>query len=226
MKPIEQQIKEIVCRFEVECYFPRKILGEEVKGKEAFYEFINKEYKVFNNELHQSAETKKMPVDELVYRCLKEEGNALAPLFNSYGYFEEYHNNIMEDKILRTKEVQDIRKVQPYLNEEQSERIVGRLAKILYDKLDEETKKKTSSERVKTYILNLGFIKLPRLSHKGVCDIIIRYKPLFKNEQEVIDSIVSRYADEELAITPITDTSSRIKEIKKEIIEMYEGITK
>ena len=52
------------------------------------------------------------------------------------------------------------------------------------------------------------------------------YKPLFKNEQEVIDSIVSRYADEELAITPITDTSSRIKEIKKEIIEMYEGIAK
>lgn len=133
--------------------------------------------------------------------------------------------NILERVILPKPEVEEYRKnIQPFLTAGQNERFAEKLAAMLYEKLDDETKKVLTTRKICTYILNLGFLRLPRVSHRTAIKFIVRYKPLFKNETEVLESVLERLVEEEVAATPIEQTREKIASLKEEMQKIYRTV--
>ena len=96
---------------------------------------------------------------------------------------------------------------------------------MLYGNLSNDERDELSRRQIETYILGLGFLRLPRGNHREALSCIVEYVPLFKGETEVLLRIVERYVDEELSRTPIDQTESRTHELELEVIKLYTEIS-
>lgn len=200
----------------------RKLQGDNTLTEKIFYQFIGQNYKNFDKNLRQLSTKENKPYLTLIYENLSgEQRKIYGPLFKPTEEQRIKLNNSLENKVLHSKEIQDYRReLQPYLNKEQNKRFVEKLAKLLYNRLDDDSKKRTNPQTLKIQILNLGFIRLTRASRHEAIDVLVKYAPLFKNEEDVLYHLAERYAEEELIGTPIKYTQKRIRELKKEIKEL------
>lgn len=132
--------------------------------------------------------------------------------------------NLLEKYIQKSEEVKGYVEVKDYLNDEQKERLASKLSTMLYNQLDDDEKKLVDEKTIKRYLLNIGFIRMHRPTHRKAIDFIKQYPSLFENEDDVVFHILERYVDEELTNTPITQTQQRINELKHEVRELYRSI--
>jgi len=209
-------------------YLQKKLQKKNVKGDSLFFEFIEKNHKEFHNQLNNQCKSEGRAKSDIISSYLSEDQkNIYGPLFQTTEQEELQYRTKIDKIVSSSKEVKEFRRnIQPFLNPEQNEHFVGKLANLLYNNLDEKEKNNINPFRIKTYILNLGFIRISRISRKDAPKFVIKYKSLFRNEQEVLQNIVERYVDEELASTPIEKTSQRIAELKQEVKTLYEGVEK
>ncbi len=228
----EEQVQGVVAKFHP--YFLRKKLMASAAGEEipkvSFDEFLSsdeEQYEQFKVDLERSAE--ELCCSEAKYvldRMSEAQRTLLGSLFESLDLnFVPYtprQQTVMDEVVLSDKDLRRYRRdMQPYLSQEQHKHIVRKLAEMLYARMSEDEKKELSQKKVETYILGLGFLRLPRGNHREALDFIVEYNPLFKGETEVLLRIAERYMDEELAKTPIDQTEQRIVELEDEVIKLY-----
>jgi hypothetical protein len=136
-----------------------------------------------------------------------------------------YQSNAFEKYVLQLPELREFRRnIQPFLTREQNERLVNALAPFLYAKLSDQAKKELTERMIVTKSLNLGYIRLPRASHRLAYDFIVKYPALFRHETEVLECMVERFIDEELSTTPIRETEQKIRELKGELKRIYGSV--
>lgn len=198
-----------------------------------FWEFLSglkgRRYADFSQQLSIAARESGYLESELVLRAMtdQQKGQLGAKFQDSLGRsFLEYQrkqHDQLDKIILGSLEAQEFRRtVQPYLGDtEVNRRTLKRLAETLYQRLSAEDKKDIAQKQILIRLLNLGFLKIPRVSHRAACDFIVKYPSLFRNEGEVIDSLVERLVDEELATTPIDRTAERVSELKDYARRLY-----
>lgn len=138
-----------------------------------------------------------------------------------------YQSDAFEKHVLAMPEFREFRRsVQPFLTVDQNKRIIEALAPILYAKLNPRARKELTERMIVMKSLNLGYIRLPRASHRLACNFIVQYPALFRHETEVLDGMVERLVDEELSTTPIGETKEKIAELKQELRKIYESVGK
>ena len=136
-----------------------------------------------------------------------------------------YQSDAFERYVLAMPEFRQFRRdVQPSLTVDQNKRIIEALAPMLYAKLNERAKKELTERMIVMKSLNLGYIRLPRASHRLACNFIVQYPALFRHETEVLDGMVERLVDEELTTAPIGETKEKIAELKQELRKIYESV--
>ena len=136
-----------------------------------------------------------------------------------------YQSDAFERYVLTMPEFRQFRRdVQPSLTVDQNKRIIEALAPMLYAKLNERAKKELTERMIVMKSLNLGYIRLPRASHRLACNFIVQYPALFRHETEVLDGMVERLVDEELTTAPIGETKEKIAELKQELRKIYESV--
>lgn len=169
---------------------------------------------------------------ETVLEKLKEKGvpaellqKAIEVGMEDGSLVTAYKSDVFETYILPLPELQDFRRnIQPFLTPEQNLRMITVLASVLYAKLGSEAKRELTERMILRKSLNLGYIRLPRASHRQGCDFIVKYPALFKHEAEVLESMVERFVDEELSRTPIEETAEKIQALKKEVEKIYGSV--
>src|SRR3989338_413434 len=190
-----------------------------------------KEYADLRAKLALEAEERGTTLSAVVFGCLTDEQkNRIGALFHepdvSMRLLSRNQVEVLEEKVLHSEEVQDYRQFRMYLTKEQNQRLASKLSAILHGRLDEKTKGLLDQKTIITYILNMGFIQVPRVTHREAIEFVQRYKSLFQNEEDVLYHILERYVDEELTRVPVEGTSQMVVQLKNEITQLYEEIRK
>lgn len=131
---------------------------------------------------------------------------------------------LLEKYIQKSEEVKGYIEIKDYLNDKQKDRLASKLSTMLYNQLDDNEKKLLNEKTIKMYLLNIGFIRMHRPTHRKAVDFIKKYPALFENEDDVLYHILERYVDEELTNTPIIQTQQRILDLKQEVKELYRSV--
>ena len=132
---------------------------------------------------------------------------------------------LLEKLVLNSQELQEFRRhLQPYLFKNENQKIVEKLSKFLYSKLDDNDKKELDKKTIITFILQLGVNSSTQVSRREALDYIKKHNKFLKKEDDILTRIFDRYLSEELSNTPIEDTEKRIEELKKEAVTLYASI--
>lgn len=233
---IKDEISNIIREFER--YFLLETLKNKQQGNNAnvsFKGFISRpEYnstvKKIEEELNNSDGLEKLIFENLT----EEQKTRIGGLFHIIGDEQEsisYNKHILDkqadiidNSILNSQEYKDFLKISNSLTKDQKEKLAENLAKFFYSKLSDKDKILLSKENIRKHIMGAGFIKLSRTNYRDTIAFIKEYSSIFRGEEDVLTSILARYVDEELAKAPISETKQRIKQLKEEARELYEGI--
>ncbi len=224
MKELDiKAIQKVVQDFE-EAYFQYcRRNANEARDSFTFSNFIDQQqYKNFRETLR--SQLNGFSLEDFVFDHLSDEQkNRIGGLLRyrtSLGNLLVEKQSIIIDNIIRnTDEFKGYIEVKDFL--EDRERLAERISLLLYDKLSDKEKKIIDKNTVKKYLLNIGFIKMKRLSHAKAIDFITHYPALFRDEKEVLSGILERYVDDELSKTPVKETKKRIKSLREEIKKIY-----
>lgn len=136
-----------------------------------------------------------------------------------------YKSDAFERHVLAIPEFREFRRnVQPFLTADQNKRIIEALAPMLYAKLSDRARQELTERMIVMKSLNLGYIRLPRASHRLACNFIVQYPALFRHETEVLDGMVERLVDEELSTTPIGETREKVTALKNDLRKIYASV--
>lgn len=230
---LQESIRKVVNIYSGHFYW-RNCKGEQSFD---FWDFISilkgKKYKDFSQQLSSASRELGYTESELVLHAMTEKqktqlGAKFQDSFNDgFLEFRSRNQNKIDEIVLKSHEVQEYRRtIQPYLGDnEVNRRALARLAETIYGRLSEEDRKSIGQKQILVHMLNLGFLRIPRVSHRAACNFIVKYPALFRNEGEVIGNLVERLVDEELATTPIERTMDKINELKLYAEQLY-GVTK
>jgi len=229
MDKFEQTLESVLNAYRMKEFVDKTISGEKVEiSANGFFDFCKQENPEFYDALlNKGVEQGKSP-SSFIYGSLQgDTRTAYGAIFMNADDYEEMElqERIIEEEILTSSTLQMYRRtVQPYLSEKQNKTMTERIAKLLFDKLTKEGKEKLTMGRIKTYILNLGFIRLPRTNHKEAVDFIIEYHSLFEGQEDVKYHIVERFMDEEILKMPRDPaaTHDKICELKDLARKIYE----
>ncbi len=169
-------------------------------------------------------------LEGVVYRHLTpDQKKTIGALFHVADNNQDLNHldeksEILEKNLHKKQEYIDFLRVRDLLTREQREKLASKLAKVLYGKMSEEEKRLLNEKNIRRYLLNVGFIRANRPAHREIIGFIKNYPSLFNGEEDVISQIIERYADEELAITPVAYTSRRIRELRREIKLLYSSV--
>jgi hypothetical protein len=220
--------------------FEEFYLGETIKNRAQgdgarrvdFREFIsNSKYESIKETLEENLGGNYDNLEQLIYDNLTEEQKKrvggifrrdVAEFFE--GSFFSKEADVIERRVVNVREYDGYMDTKDFLNEDQRDRLASRVAGKLYEKLDESEKKLVNERTIKKYLLNIGFIRSKRSSHKNALAFIIEYPALFRDEDDVVSHILGRYIDEELTKTSIEETSRKISSLRNEVRNLYRGI--
>jgi cell fate (sporulation/competence/biofilm development) regulator YlbF (YheA/YmcA/DUF963 family) len=229
-------IQRIIGDFE-EFYF-RETLKSRIEGNDSasvsFRDFINKKEYTSDKERLESqlnGSGKYDNLEQIIFENLTEDQKKrIGGLFHVgiREFFDGQTTNrkatIIDTHIAKTPEYQGFLDVKDYLKDDEKEKLATKLSKLLYSQLGDEERQVIDEGSIKRYLLNIGFIRAKRVSHRKAIDFIKEYPSLFHNEESVLSHILERYIDEDLTNTPVEDTSQRIKDLKQEVRELYRSI--
>ncbi|MBS3095208.1 hypothetical protein J4231_00865 [Candidatus Woesearchaeota archaeon] len=224
----KDEIRKVIESYK-EFYLYRTIRTKQKESGSGFSTFLEENDGSLSSKLKECARKEGKPIEEIVFEALDEkEKNRIGALFHNnpcnIGDMPQDQLDLSEKCVLNSKMIQDYKAVSLFLTEEQNKRFAYKLSDLLYSKLDEETRKSISKKHIRIYILNLGFIKISRVSHREAIEFVKEYKALFSDENEVLLNIMGRYLDEELVRAPINETDKKISELKVELSKLYNEV--
>lgn len=179
------------------------------------------EYRPLIEVLEQEAEDRGTTIYHWIYEAVPEDKKGL--LSGLIKPPEE--KDLFEKYVLHNKEVQDYLKVAQYFSTEDRKKIAEKLSEEVHKSLDDKTKAFLQQGSIKTRILGLGFIKMQRVTHKDPVSFIMEYPSLFKDQDELLYKIITRYVDETLMNAPSEETAKKIEELKQEIRIIYSKLS-
>ena len=207
----------------------------EVKGFNPFLE--DKKYGTLRAGLETACKNLGYAWREIVYYALPEKWRKILPkecAVEHSGYSDDEDavkqqvKDVFDRALLRDPVVAGFRDIQEHLTDAQRERLATGVAGYLLEKYKStftpDEKEALTTERIRRRILNLGFITLPRTGNRQVFGFIVNYPALFKNEQEVLEAILERHIDYELAHAPKVETNETVARLKREISAIYEKV--
>ena len=213
-------------------FYWRSCKKQESLGFWDFVKSLKGRHALFRKELSNFAIKNGYLESELILQAMTEKqkhdlgGKFFDSFDEEFSSYKREENEGIEKIVLSSPELQEFRKtIQPYLDKDSNIRILAKFAKTLYEQMTDEQKKDYSEKKVFFTILNIGFLRIPRVSHRAACDFIVKYPALFRDEQEVVDSMVERFVDEELSSTPINQTKNKTGELRDYVRNLY-GATK
>ena len=169
-------------------------------------------------------DAKKLGYDKTTIRALINKGKKMGD-WNEHYISKSKKGNINQgiEQILTESEIfkDYLTKIRPHLSSEENKKFAEKLAQRIYGHLNKDQQICYGFDKITHYILNLGFINIPRVSNQQIYTYTKKYKSLFKDCPDAFDRIADRWVEEEIAKTPRNKTDEKIAELKEQLKELY-----
>jgi hypothetical protein len=162
--------------------------------------------------------------DIVVSHLSREERDTIGSLFLETDQKEDDKLDICSELLSNNPIIERYIQIRGHLSEDSQKKVAQKIAENIYQNLDEKSRGLLNVRVLYRYVLNIGFIEIPRYSKKDIVDFMKDYPSIFHSLESVYDSILRRYVYDELGRTPIDRTVLRGNELKKELSSLMENI--